>query len=257
MAEGANATVLAEVRRLFLERLTQTVQSAGLTAPRALDALARDSGQFFDDMASSSGRAGFEQAAGLTASKIMLVDDAALEVSIRLGDLSRRLFEECAVVLAKLHPRLVTLLARPDMDSAENPLGPEAIRAGLTGLLEAMEWSPDQAESWLGDIESRLARDLPLLYVEINELLVHRNVHATRAQAGAGGAGDWGGSGALPGAGAPTRWRRCSRPCSGRGRPCRAPRVPASWSAPAQWAAWAAWAAWEPLAVAWLRRPLP
>lgn len=191
MAEGANAAVLAEVRRLFLERLSQTVQSAGLTAPRALDALCRSSGQFFDEMTSSSGRAGFEQAAGLTASKIMLVDDAELEVSIRLGDLSRRLFEECAVVLAKLHPRLVTLLGRSEMDSGENPLGPEAIRAGLTELLGAMEWSPEQAESWLGDIESRLVRDLPLLYVEINELLVHRNVAATRAQTGAGG--DWGG----------------------------------------------------------------
>lgn len=181
LSPAERSTVLAQMRALFLERLCQIVQAAGLSQSRALEHLTEGVGQFFDEMTSQSARSGFEQAAGLTASKIRLVDDADLEFSIRLGDLSRRLFDECGVGLAKLHPRLATLLERGDLEAADNPVGPEAVRSGLTELFNAADWSSDQADKWLNEIGNRLAQDLPLVYAEIGELLVRNQVPATRA----------------------------------------------------------------------------
>lgn len=180
---------LAQLRQLFLDRLAQSVHAAGVGMPRALEALARGAGQFFDDMTSPSGRAGFEQAAGLTASKIRLVDDADLEFSIRLGDLARRLFDDCGVSLSKLHPRLASLLGRPDLEASDNPVGPEAVRSGLTEMFGVVDWSGDQADKWLAEVGRRLAEDLPLVYAEIGELLVHRQVPALRASVARSGEG--------------------------------------------------------------------
>jgi hypothetical protein len=189
------AETLALVRQLFLDGLARSVQAAGIGVPRALAALASGAGQFYDDMASQGGRSGFEQAAGLTASKIRLVDDADLEFSIRLGDLARRLLDDCGVSLAKLHPRFAALLDRPDLEPTDNPIGPEAVRSGLTEMFGLMDWPGDQADKWLAEVGQRLVEDLPLLYAEISELLIRRQVPALRSSLHRAGEGVRGGAG--------------------------------------------------------------
>lgn len=177
------ATVLAEIRALFLGRLAKTAQMAGVFSVGGLEALRDAVGRFFDDMTSGGDRAGFEQADGLTASNIMLVDDNQLELSIRLGDLSRRLDEACSGGLFKLYQRFVTLLERPDLSGVDNPVSPEGICQGLSAMFAEIADSHDLSLSRLAEIEKLLLQDMPVLYAELNELMARHRVRAAKMQA--------------------------------------------------------------------------
>jgi hypothetical protein len=190
-AERSKA-VLAEVRTVFLNRLSRSVAAAGVSSPVATEALRRGAGRFFDDMAERGVRPGFEQAAGLTASRIMLVDDKQLELSIRLDELSRRLFDHCAVILTKLHQRFITLLGRLDLVGTDLPVGADGVRAGLAELLAAFGASHAESLSRLAQIGDQLCRELPVVYAEINELLASRDVRPARLPQVEG---DYGGAG--------------------------------------------------------------
>ena len=180
------APILTETRRLFLDRLVNIVSPAGGFPAPAQEAVRRGSGRFFDEITTNKTRAGFEQARGLTASKITLVDDNQLELSIRLGEVTRRLTDVCAVPLAKLFPRFVTLLDRPDMEADENPVGPEAVCAGIGEAFGELGLKVGQSLERLIAIEATLAQELPLLYAKLNELLVNRQVQPARVRAPGG-----------------------------------------------------------------------
>ncbi len=177
------SAVLAELRALFLDRLAKTAQAAGVFSAAGIEALRRGSGQFFDDMASGGGRAGFDSAQGLTASNIMLVDDNQLELSIRLGDLSRRIDEDCSNALFKLYQRFVTLLDRPDLSGADNPLAPEGVCRGLAEMFAEINDTHEQSLARLAEIATLLAQDMPVLYAELNELMARHRVRAAKTQA--------------------------------------------------------------------------
>jgi hypothetical protein len=182
--------VLTECRQLYLDRLRQSARDAGLSEESALEALQRGSGEFFDAMASRQGRAGFEQAKGLTASRISLVNDRDLAISIKLGEMSRLLSEATAAQLWKLSLRLAALIGRENVDPVDNPLGAEAVCAGLAEMCTTLRCDLDTANSLLDGIGTRLARELPVIYAELNELLVRRNIHPVRRpRAGTGSSG--------------------------------------------------------------------
>jgi len=174
------AAVLAEVRELFLERLVKLAQMAGVFPAGALEALRQGSGKFFDDMASGHGRGGFDVSSGLTASSIGLVDDEQLELSIRLGELARWLGEECASALFKLYQRFVTLLDRGDLADTDNPLAPEGIGRGLAEMFAELKDNHERSLARLEEIRTVLAQEMPLLYAELNELMVRHHVRAAK-----------------------------------------------------------------------------
>lgn len=196
-AEAAKA-VLAEVRAVFLSRLSRSVRAVGISSPAAIEALQAGAGQFFDDMAERGVRPGFEQAAGLTASKIMLVDDNQLELSIQLNEWTRRLFDHSGPILAKLHQRFITLLGRPDLAGTDLPIGPDGIRAGLTELMAAFGATHAESLTRLAEIGDQLLRDLPVVYAEVNELLASRDVRPGRLPQVEAGRGGPGAAGARP-----------------------------------------------------------
>lgn len=181
------AATIAEVRRHFLDRLAIIVAGDGAMSAPSRDAVQRGAGRFFDEIVSQRSPAGFEQAHGLTASKISLVDDNELELGIRLGTLSRHLNDACAIGLAKLFPRLVTLLDRPDLDDTDNPVGPEAVCRGISEFFADQALPAVQAGSQLSAMEAHLARELPLVYAEINQILVNRQVRPARMRTPAEG----------------------------------------------------------------------
>jgi hypothetical protein len=174
------AVVLAEVRMLFLDRLASLGQRAGIFSSTALDAVRRGSGQFFDDMTSARGRGGFDVASGLTASKIGLVDDHQLELSIRLGEFARQLEEECSGPLFKLYQRFVTLLDRPGLAGADNPVAPEGVGHGLAEMFAELGDSHERALARLAEIKTLLVSEMPVLYAELNELMVRHHVRAAK-----------------------------------------------------------------------------
>lgn len=82
--------VLRDCRDLMQRRLTDIARLAGVSSPQLLAAYAREIGEAHDELASSSRADGFEQTAGLTASRISLVGNDDLELEIRIGDIDRK-----------------------------------------------------------------------------------------------------------------------------------------------------------------------
>ena len=171
-----------ECRALFLERLIDILKDATGLTREAQDAFRRGTGSHYDDMVAKTRKAGFEQAKGLTASRISLVGDDDLEIEIRLGDMIRRLNDAGGNELWRTYLRYQTLLRRSDLDKTENPVGPEAICAGLTGICGELGANLEQTLAALDKVEDRLIERLPALYHELNELLESRKVEAMTAQ---------------------------------------------------------------------------
>ena len=111
-----HAALIAEIRALFLDRVTRAVQAAGVESPAGIETLRTSAAQLLDQITTENARTGFALADSLTASRIRLVDDKQLELSIRLGDLSKDLRDECSDGLYKFHQRFVTLLDRPSLE---------------------------------------------------------------------------------------------------------------------------------------------
>ena len=184
--------IVAEVRTLFLSRLGKSLTGAGIRSASAAEAMRSGAGSFFDDMVERGGRPGFEAAAGLTASKIQLVDEVQFELSLRLDEMSRQLFDQAAAALSKLHPRFITLLGRLDMPEGDLPVGAYCVRAGVEALLGELGGSLDQSVAAIGALSEQFSRDLPVVYAELNELLANRDIRPTRlaqAQVDTGGPG--------------------------------------------------------------------
>lgn len=178
----SKAALLAEIRTQYLDQLTRTAQAAGIASSAGLEALANGAGRFFDAMTAERSATDFSMADDLTASQINLVDDNQLDFSIRLGELSRRLGDGCASSLYKLHQRLVTLLDRPTLKTSDSPVSPEGISKGLADLFATIGEPHQHALDHLIKIETHLLQELPVLYAELNQLLVRQQIAPTRMQ---------------------------------------------------------------------------
>lgn len=176
------AAVIAEVRNAFLGRVEYAVRAAGVEAPASIEALRTGAALLLDQMTTEGARTGFALANSLTASQIRLVDDNQLELSIRLGDMAKRLRDECANVLYKFHQRFVTLLDRPALRVVDDPLSPEAICRALADMFGSGDHGHLQALARLAEIETQLVRELPLVYAELTELLVRYQVAPVKPQ---------------------------------------------------------------------------
>lgn len=197
--------IIAEVRALFLDRVIGAVRAAGVDSAVSIEALRSGAAQLLDQMTTEGARTGFAVVNSLTASQIRLVDDNQLELSIRLGDIAKHLRDECATPMYKFHQRFVTLLDRPTLRVADDPLSPEAVCRALAEMFGSSDDSHLAAIARLADIEAQLATELPLMYAELAELLVRRQVTPARIQSAAtdarsGGAIRRGGDGSDSGA---------------------------------------------------------
>ena len=165
--------VLKTCRSAFLDQLSTLLRDSRLVSEAAISALLGGAGRHFDAMQTSQRTGSFrEEAKGLTSSKISLVGDDDLELDIRLDNLCKRLSESTSVQLWKTHLRFVTLLGRPDLPKTHNPVGPQAIVAGLQSLFAAAGASSlDEKLDLLDRIEALLREGLPVIYTNIDALL--------------------------------------------------------------------------------------
>lgn len=166
---------------MFLDRLVRTVGAAGVAAS-AIETLRATAAKGFDELTAENARSGFALANSLTASQIRLVDDNQLELSLRLGDLSRRLSDDCWTGTHRFHLRFVTLIDRPVLRMADNPLAPEAVCRALADMFGTMDLAHQATLSLLGAIELHLERELPPLYADANELLALNHIAPARSQ---------------------------------------------------------------------------
>lgn len=180
-AAPANAqTIIQECRTLYLRELGQLLREAESLSGRPVEVFVEAVGAYFDEMVSGSRRSGFEDAKGLTASRITLVDENALELEIRLGNFSARLQETTAGDLWRAYLRFITLLQRPDMSTADNPVGPRGIALGLQELAPVLAEKPDSFLDRVDHLEAFFSQQLTVLYGAINDLFNRRGVQGAQ-----------------------------------------------------------------------------
>ena len=130
--------LVAHGRNALLQTLDEVARDSGFSHPEALEGLRRGTIESHDELAGLRDRRGFENARGLTASRISLVHEEDLEFTIRINDLARRLRERCDRELGRLHQRYMTLLDQSDDAALEQlPVGPETACCGLRALSDA------------------------------------------------------------------------------------------------------------------------
>ena len=174
--------LLNDTRTLFLKHLGALLQDSGLISGNAIKAIQDGAAAYFDEITSTNRRGTFaEEVDGLTSSRITLVGEEDLELSIRLDNMSARLFESTGGCLWKTHLRFVTLLRRPDLPKSANPVGPKGIAQGLTTMFDAAgAIAIDKKLELLGRIEACLLAGLPALYAEINDFMDRSGIEAAQ-----------------------------------------------------------------------------
>jgi hypothetical protein len=192
VASPPGGDILRDCREFLIGRLSSVLVECDAPAAQTVPALRRGFGAFFDEMVSDNGQTEFEQAGNLTASKIKLVDDSQLEFSIALAGVAKRLGESVGREYPKLHLRVMTLLDVDELDATSNPVGPQAVCAGLDEVCGALGDDLDGMLEQLRVFEAALARALPLVYAELNERLVRsavppRQIMRNHHDAGLGG----------------------------------------------------------------------
>jgi len=168
--------ILRDCRAIYLKQLGQLLQEAERVPAQAVQAFQQTVGEYFDEMASSSRRSGFDVADGLTASRISLVGESDLELEIRLGDFSSHLMERTGGDLWRVYLRFVTLLRRPDLSTAENPVGPKGIAMGLMDFCAQLEEGHEKRLARVDQLEDYFSKHLAVLYDTLNNFLAERHV---------------------------------------------------------------------------------
>lgn len=168
--------ILRDCRALYLKQLGQLLQEAERVPASAVQAFQQTVGEYFDEMTSSSRRSGFDVANGLTASRISLVGESDLELEIRLGDFSAHLMETTGGDLWRVYLRFVTLLRRPDLSTAENPVGPKGIAIGLMDFCGQLGEDHASKLARVDQLEDYFSKHLTVLYNTLNEFLAGRHV---------------------------------------------------------------------------------
>ena len=162
--------VLRDTRECFIQRLEQLSRLCSISNG-AREGFIQKTGEAFDALATGSARGGFGETAGLTASRISLVGNDALELEIRIGDILHRLKDDKRIDHWRVQLRLTALLRRPQMTSDDNPVGFSALEEGLWGLCDAIDGDIDRKLDALERIEEQLQLKLPEVYNELNSLL--------------------------------------------------------------------------------------
>ena len=163
--------ILRYCREHFQRRLEEIIKLAGVNSPRIIDAFSREVTTSHDELASDTSQDGFEQTAGLTASRISLVGNDDLELDIRIGDVANHLKANDQIDHWRVQLRYMTLLNRPKMTSENNPVGVEPIRRGIWTICRENGLTLEQNLDLLDSMEEAFQTRLPEVYMELNGLL--------------------------------------------------------------------------------------
>ncbi|MCZ7566188.1 MAG: DUF1631 domain-containing protein [Burkholderiales bacterium] len=115
-------------------------------------------------------------ASAYDASSLTLVQTAALEHEIAIGNLTTRLRDEAGDELSQFTRRVSTIVGDPDLLDADNPVGPSPLACGVYGGLDALEVDERVMRPLASLIADRLVGELEGLYRDLNRLLAGRGV---------------------------------------------------------------------------------
>lgn len=179
-ASAEAAAILRDCRALYLKELGQLLREAEPVSDLAAQTFVHSAAAYFDEMVAVARRGGFGDANGLTASRISLVKENDLELEIRLGEFSAKLLESTGGDLWRVYLRFVTLLKRPDLDKSDNPVGPKGIASGLAQMCAEIGEGHDKTLARIDRLQSYFAKNLPVLYTNLNGLFEQRHISAAQ-----------------------------------------------------------------------------
>ncbi|MEF8700168.1 MAG: DUF1631 family protein [Candidatus Accumulibacter sp. UW26] len=172
--------LLAASRQIFQRGLAKIVRQCMPEQPAVLAAFEREIGEAHDQLALFNLESDAAQGCDLTASRLTLMGDDDLELDIRIRDIGNRLREIGGHGLWRSHQRYTTLLRRPEMSEASNPIGAASICLGLWTICRANDRGLAPRLILLDHIERCLHEQLPALYQEIDTFLAGCGVPADR-----------------------------------------------------------------------------
>ena len=153
---------------LILDTRAAVLKSWGVAMEDFVRAFADE---FGEKLANLTGRKA-ERERPVSVLDLELVEDEALDESIEIGELAKRLRYSCDRELLVLARRVGGLMGRTDLSEENNPLGVATVVTGLRGMAEAICDSVRSKLLMLQTVERFVAAELEALYREINDLLV-------------------------------------------------------------------------------------
>ena len=133
-------------------------------------------------------------AATVSLDALSLVDDDELEDSLAAQSMANKAEARLAQALFPLNQRLALACARPDLDSAGNPIGPAALAHAFARSLRLLDLPGPTRLVLFGLFDSEVLGGLDELYADANRLLVDAGLlpdlrprvrHAARARSAA------------------------------------------------------------------------
>ncbi|MBL8483168.1 MAG: DUF1631 domain-containing protein [Rhodocyclaceae bacterium] len=113
---------------------------------------------------------------GATLDELKLVDEEELSQDLALNEAAGHLKERCEDDLFALSQRFGSLLGRANPNDEDNPLGPDAVRAGLKSACERIEGSVQLRLVFLKLLEKQVADEISSLYRDLNQRLIELEV---------------------------------------------------------------------------------
>lgn len=169
--QSAQERLRDHCRSALLASLEAFARNLGFVQQETIVAFLDEAARCHDELAGLHDRRGFEQAHGLTASRISLVHEHDLEFTLELTALARRLRDYCGGELSRLHLRYMTLLGQSDAAAEQTPVGPETVCRALRALSDAAGFDPEQRLQFLERCGEPLAHALRATYRELGVTL--------------------------------------------------------------------------------------
>jgi len=108
--------------------------------------------------------------------ELSLLEENVLEDNIALGNLVNKLREINKDSLYALTRRMSVVLQNPQLEDADNPLGPESIGAAIKKGLDALKLGRQAKPAVIKLIEQYMIDEVETVYQSLNDLLVQRNI---------------------------------------------------------------------------------
>lgn len=108
--------------------------------------------------------------------ELSLLEDGILEDNIALGNLVNKLREINKDALYALTRRMAVVLQNPQLEDADNPLGPETIGAAIKAGLDALGLGRQAKPAFVKLVEQYMIDEVETVYHDLNDLLIQRNI---------------------------------------------------------------------------------
>lgn len=192
------SAMLASARYDFLSMLKRVVVDLGVGDSVVVAGFLDMAGRSFDELAADSGRHGHARQTSLTASRISLVHEEDLSLTLALAGLKRQVRDTCGHELVELTLRFQTLLGRADMTPEQCPLGPDGIGPAVQRLIDLLGFEVEQQLKLIERMSKPLALGWQRLCESLNAMFATEGIeprplvaaretgvsHASRAVAG-------------------------------------------------------------------------